>query len=129
MDPLQVVKDAVFEAVSAINPNTVQAYPDTLFTGHDGIALPLTVYEVSLGDSLYLTEAQDLRRVDVEVRLDHFGESQAQLSSIAHPIKMAVLAIMPTCTTDTPSQVSGLCRRSQRFTGTFDTGANIMYKR
>lgn len=130
IDAMQAVKGAVYAAVSAVNANTKPSYPQGLFTAQVGISLPLTVYEVSLSSGQHMPASREVRRWDVEVRLDHFGESRAQVRTVAQNALEAMLGIVPTCTTDDESNApNGLVRRSQRFTGVFDTGDNIIYAR
>ncbi len=130
IDAMQAVKDAVYNAVKAVNANTKPSYPQGVFTAQTGFTLPLTVYEVSLSNGLFMPGSQQVRRWDVEVRLDHFGESRAQVSTVAQPALAAMLGILPRCTTDDESNLpNGLVRRSQRFTGVYDTGDNIIYAR
>jgi hypothetical protein len=130
IDAMQAVKDAVYDAVKAVSPNTKPSYPADLFTAQAGIQLPLTVYEVYLSNGQYMPASREVRRWDVEVRLDHFGKTRAQVSTVAHPALQAMLGVLPHCTTDDESTLpNGLVRRSQRFTGLFDTGDNIIYAR
>jgi hypothetical protein len=130
IDAMQAVKDAVYAAVSAVNANTKPNYPLTLFQQDTPIPLPLTVYEVYLSNGMNMPASQEVRRWDVEVRLDHFGTSRAQVSTVAQPALAAMLGILPRCTTDEESNLpNGLVRRSQRFTGLYDTGDNRIYAR
>jgi hypothetical protein len=130
MDAMQAIKDAVSEAVSAVNANTQPSYPADLFAAHEGLSFPLTVYEVYLSNGLYMPASQEVRRIDVEVWVDHFGETRKQVSSVAQATLVAMLGIMPGYTMDNESPMpNGLVRRSQRFTGVYDTGDNIIYTR
>lgn len=132
IDPMQAIKDAAYEAAKGANPNTKPSYPRAIFGALEGveITLPLTVYEVELSNALYLPNSQEVRRVDVEVRLDHFGESREQVTGVAFPAMRAMLGVVPKLTSDRETPMpNGLVRRSQRFTGVYDTGDNRIYER
>lgn len=130
IDAMKTIKDAVVAALILANPNTKPTYPQGLFSEHAGIQFPLTVYEVELSNGRYNPGSKEMRRIDVEVRVDHFGETRAAVSTVAQNALEDMMVVMPGYTMDNETPMpNGLVRRSQRFTGVYDTGDNIIYAR
>ena len=120
-DILETIRQSVYAALSGINENAVEGYPPSVFDDLEGISLPLTTYTVELGAGTTLANRQE-RFVDVTANVDHFGRSRAELGTLGGESRAAMLAVLPTCTTDRHTiMANGLSRRSQSFRGQIDT--------
>lgn len=125
MDVYSAVESAIYSAVRAVNAETVPGYPPGIFTGP--ISAPITVYEVEVRGEIAIQGEE--RRAAVTVRVDHFAGTRNEMSDIAGNSRAALVGMRLKCTQDSPSQTSsGLFRRSQVYTGIYDTIEKVFYE-
>lgn len=125
MDVYSAVESAIYGALSAVNAETVPGYPPNIFT--EPIEAPITVYEVECTGEIAIQGAE--RRASVTVRLDHFAGTRDDLTLIAGGSRAALVQMRLRCTQDRTSQTTGgLFRRSQVYTGIYDTIEETFYE-
>ena len=127
MNPAHTLRTSVYNALHAVNANTMASYPSSVFANDGYNDLPLTVYDVSLGDTDSLA-ARTFRHVDVEINVDLFSDSRDALSDLAWNTRLAMRQICPTCTLDKFNVMSnGLVRQTQTYRGRMDIDTGIIY--
>lgn len=125
MDAYSAVESAIYSAVRAVNAETVPGYPPGIFTGP--ISAPITVYEVEVRGEVAI-QGQE-RRVAVTVRLDHFAGTRGEMSTIAGNARAALVGMRLKCAQDSTGKTpGGLFRRSQVYTGIYDTIEQTFYE-
>jgi len=125
MDVYSDIESAIYGVLSAVNAETTPSYPPGIFT--EPIEAPITVYEIEARGEIALQGVE--RRVSVTVRLDHFAGTRDSMAETASEARAALVGLRLKCTMDNTSRtVGGLYRRSQVYTGIYDTIEKVFYE-
>lgn len=126
-DPESFMADAIYATLSAINQNTVTAYPPTVFSGGEGVDFPITIYSVTCDDTEMVHGVQRTTRITSKV--DTFALSADSIKDMGAKIRADMLKVLFKCDVDKTDfgLPGGIVRRSQRFAGKLDHETGIVY--